>query len=112
MIITRTPFRISFFGGGTDYPAGYRGHSGSVLATTINQYCYISCRHALWQGFDTSITFLEAGLRTWSYRLKTANLAKGFLRNLRRFLGRFPGFLSPQHSARALGLYLLGAEYA
>jgi D-glycero-alpha-D-manno-heptose-7-phosphate kinase len=44
MIITRTPFRISFFGGGTDYPGWYRDHGGSVLATTIDKYCYISCR--------------------------------------------------------------------
>lgn len=44
MIITRTPFRISFFGGGTDYPQWYREHGGAVLATTINKYCYISCR--------------------------------------------------------------------
>ena len=44
MIITRTPFRISFFGGGTDYPDWYREHSGAVLATTIDKYCYISCR--------------------------------------------------------------------
>jgi D-glycero-alpha-D-manno-heptose-7-phosphate kinase len=45
MIITRTPFRISFFGGGTDYPAWYQEHGGMVLATTIDKYCYISCRH-------------------------------------------------------------------
>jgi D-glycero-alpha-D-manno-heptose-7-phosphate kinase len=45
MIITRTPFRISFFGGGTDYPAWYREHGGAVLATTIDKYCYISCRY-------------------------------------------------------------------
>ena len=45
MIITRTPFRISFFGGGTDYPKWYRGHGGAVLATTIDKYCYITCRH-------------------------------------------------------------------
>jgi D-glycero-alpha-D-manno-heptose-7-phosphate kinase len=45
MIISRTPFRISFFGGGTDYPAWYRQHGGSVLATTIDKYCYISCRY-------------------------------------------------------------------
>ncbi|MBI3611414.1 MAG: kinase [Nitrospirae bacterium] len=45
MIISRTPFRISFFGGGTDYPAWYRNHGGTVLATTINKYCYISCRY-------------------------------------------------------------------
>ena len=45
MIISRTPYRISFFGGGTDYPAWYRNHGGSVLATTINKYCYITCRY-------------------------------------------------------------------
>lgn len=45
MIITRTPFRISFFGGGTDYPIWYREHIGSVLSTTINKYCYINCRY-------------------------------------------------------------------
>jgi D-glycero-alpha-D-manno-heptose-7-phosphate kinase len=44
MIITRTPFRVSFFGGGTDYPGWFRSHGGAVLATTINKYCYISCR--------------------------------------------------------------------
>lgn len=45
MIITRTPFRVSFFGGGTDYPPWFRENSGAVLATTIDKYCYISCRH-------------------------------------------------------------------
>jgi D-glycero-alpha-D-manno-heptose-7-phosphate kinase len=44
MIITRTPFRISFFGGGTDYPKWYEKHGGSVLSTTIDKYCYITCR--------------------------------------------------------------------
>ncbi len=45
MIITRTPFRISFFGGGTDYPAWFQEHGGTVLATSIDKYCYITCRH-------------------------------------------------------------------
>lgn len=44
MIISRTPFRISFFGGGTDYPAWYRAHGGRVLGTTIDKYCYITLR--------------------------------------------------------------------
>lgn len=44
MIISRTPYRISFFGGGTDYPAWYREHGGAVLSTTINHYCYLTCR--------------------------------------------------------------------
>ncbi len=45
MIISRTPFRISFFGGGTDYPVWYRDNCGAVLATTIDKYCYITCRY-------------------------------------------------------------------
>ena len=44
MIITRTPFRISFFGGGTDFPAWYRENGGAVLSTTIDKYCYVHCR--------------------------------------------------------------------
>ena len=45
MIITKTPFRISFFGGGTDYPDYYHEHGGSVLSTTIDKYCCIACRY-------------------------------------------------------------------
>lgn len=45
MVITRTPFRISFFGGGTDYPDWYRKNGGSVISTTIDKYCYITCRN-------------------------------------------------------------------
>ncbi|MBF0619952.1 MAG: kinase, partial [Candidatus Omnitrophica bacterium] len=45
MIISRTPFRISFFGGGTDYPAWFKDQPGAVLATTIDKYCYITARY-------------------------------------------------------------------
>ena len=45
MIISRTPYRISFFGGGTDYPTWYLKHGGQVLSTTIDKYLYISCRY-------------------------------------------------------------------
>lgn len=45
MIISKTPFRISFFGGGTDYPAWYEQHGGAVLSTTIDKYCYITVRY-------------------------------------------------------------------
>lgn len=44
MIISRTPYRISFFGGGTDYPDWYLKEGGAALSTTIDKYCYISCR--------------------------------------------------------------------
>jgi len=44
MIITKTPYRISFFGGGSDYPEWYKKFGGSVLSTTIDKFIYISCR--------------------------------------------------------------------
>ena len=44
MIITRTPYRISFFGGGSDYEEWYSRHGGAVLSTTIDKHCYISLR--------------------------------------------------------------------
>jgi len=44
MIITRTPLRISFFGGGTDYPVWFRENGGAVLSTAIDKCCYITCR--------------------------------------------------------------------
>ncbi len=45
MIIAQVPFRMSFFGGGTDFPAFYNKHSGRVISTTIDKYCYVSVRH-------------------------------------------------------------------
>jgi len=44
MIITKTPYRISFFGGGSDYPSWYKKNGGAVLSTTIDKHVYISCR--------------------------------------------------------------------
>lgn len=45
MIISRTPYRLSFFGGGTDYPQWSCREEGAVLSTTIDKYCYVSCRY-------------------------------------------------------------------
>jgi D-glycero-alpha-D-manno-heptose-7-phosphate kinase len=45
MIISRTPYRISLFGGGTDFPAWYLRHGGSVVASSIDKYCYLTCRY-------------------------------------------------------------------
>lgn len=45
MIITRTPLRVSFFGGGTDYPVWYEKYGGAVLSTAIDKYCYITIRN-------------------------------------------------------------------
>jgi D-glycero-alpha-D-manno-heptose-7-phosphate kinase len=44
VIVVRAPFRVSFFGGGTDYPVWFHEQPGAVLATTIDKYCYISVR--------------------------------------------------------------------
>ncbi len=45
MAISRTPYRVSFFGGGTDYPSWFQRHGGSVLSMAVNKYCYVSGRH-------------------------------------------------------------------
>ncbi len=55
LIISRTPVRISFFGGGTDYPAFYQEHQGAVLGTTIDQYTYISVKTLKSSFFDHTI---------------------------------------------------------
>ncbi len=45
MIITKTPFRMSFFGGGTDMPAFFNEHGGAVISTSFDKYCYVNARH-------------------------------------------------------------------
>ena len=45
MVITQTPFRMSFFGGGTDFPGFYKEHGGAVISTTFDKYCYVNVRH-------------------------------------------------------------------
>ncbi len=45
MVITQTPFRMSFFGGGTDFESFFRENGGAVLSTTIDKYCYVNVRH-------------------------------------------------------------------
>lgn len=45
MIITKTPFRMSFFGGGTDIPSFFNEYGGSVISTTFDKYAYVNVRH-------------------------------------------------------------------
>lgn len=45
MIITKTPFRMSFFGGGTDMPTFFNEYGGAVISTTFDKYCYVNVRH-------------------------------------------------------------------
>ena len=51
MIVVRTPLRISFLGGGTDFPEYYREHSGAVLSTAIDKYIYVIVK----QRFDHKV---------------------------------------------------------
>lgn len=61
MIITRTPFRISFAGGGSDLPDFYEQYGGCVLSTSINRYCYISI-HPYFNEQDTMLKYSESEL--------------------------------------------------
>lgn len=67
MIISRTPFRVSFFGGGTDFPEYYREHGGAVLVTAIDKYCYLAVhslgpffRHRIRVSYSQTETVLHA----------------------------------------------------
>lgn len=58
MIITKTPFRMSFFGGGTDMPDFFNEHGGAVLSTTFDKYCYVNVRHLpRFFDFKTHLTY-------------------------------------------------------
>lgn len=65
MITTKTPFRISFFGGGTDIPAWFKEEGGQVLSTSIDKYCYVTVRD-LPPFFDHSIRLAYSRLETVS----------------------------------------------
>ena len=65
MIITRTPFRVSFFGGGTDIPDWFTHEGGQVLSTTIDKYCYVTAR-PLPAYFDHSIRLAYSRIETVS----------------------------------------------
>ncbi len=58
MIITQVPFRVSFFGGGTDFPAFYNEYGGKVISTSIDKYCYLNVRHLPpFFDYSTNITY-------------------------------------------------------
>lgn len=59
MIITRTPFRVSLIGGGTDIPAFYEKHLGAVVSFTINKYVYVSVNRRFENGFRVSYSQVE-----------------------------------------------------
>jgi D-glycero-alpha-D-manno-heptose-7-phosphate kinase len=105
MVISRTPFRISFFGGGTDFPQWYRQHGGLVISTTINKYCYLNVRY-LPPFFD------------YKYRIRYANqeyvnhideIAHPSVRECIRFSGITEG-LEVQHNADVPAMSGLGSS--
>ena len=65
MIITRTPYRVSFFGGGTDLPVWYKEYGGAVLTCTIDKYCYLCVRHMP--------AFLGSKYRVFWSKMETVN---------------------------------------
>ena len=67
MIITKTPFRMSFFGGGTDMASFYEEHRGAVLSTTFDKYCYVNIRH-LPRFFDYTSELVYANINQRRYR--------------------------------------------
>ncbi|MDD6135469.1 MAG: kinase [Selenomonadaceae bacterium] len=81
MIITKTPFRMSFFGGGTDMKEFYEQYGGAVLSTTFDKYCYVTVRH-LPRFFDYTSEFAYANIE----RVKEVEEIKHpLIRNLMKF---------------------------
>lgn len=82
MIITKTPFRMSFFGGGTDIPEFFNAEQGSVISTTFNKYVYVTVRHLpRFFDFTTELTYSKLERVT-----KIDNLQHPMVRNAMKFL--------------------------
>lgn len=82
MIITKTPFRMSFFGGGTDMESYFKEHGGAVLSTTFDKYCYVSVRH-LPPFFDYSTELCYSETEQVS---ETDNIRHPLIRNAMKML--------------------------
>lgn len=107
MIISRTPFRISFFGGGTDYPAWYRKHGGAVIATSINKYCYVTCRYlSPFFKYNYRIRYAKQ-----EHRKKVDQIRHPSVRECLKFLN-FDKGLEVQHNADLPAMAGLGSSSA
>lgn len=82
MIITKTPFRMSFFGGGTDLPEFFNEYGGSVLSTTFDKYCYVNVRH-LPHFFDWKTELTYSKMERVD---KTEDIQHPLIRNAMKFL--------------------------
>ena len=118
MIISRTPYRISFFGGGTDYPDWYLKRGGQVLSTTIDNYLYISCRY-LPPFFEHRLRLVYSQIEMCQH---SSELDHPSAREVMKFLGidnglelHYDGYLpgrSGLGSSSAFTVGLLNALYA
>lgn len=83
MIFTQTPFRLSFFGGGTDYEPFFAEHGGAVLSTTFNKYCYVEMRRLPpFFEYHTSVSYSKA-----EFVRKTEDIEHPLVRNCMLFTG-------------------------
>src|SRR4030095_4870938 len=83
MIISRTPYRVSFFGGGSDYPTWFEKNGGAVLAASIDKYCYLTCRY-LPPFFEHRIRVLYSKVETCQ---EAAEIQHPAVRGALQFLG-------------------------
>jgi D-glycero-alpha-D-manno-heptose-7-phosphate kinase len=107
MIISRTPFRLSFFGGASDYPTFYEEHGGAVLSTSINKYCYVNCRY-LPPFFDCNY---RIRYRKQEEVLRIEDIEHPTVRECLRFIGLKKG-VEIQHNADLPAMSGLGSSSA
>ena len=107
MIISRTPFRVSLFGGGTDFPAWYLEHGGLVVSATINKYCYLNVRY-LPQFFDYKYRIRYA---QQEYVSDVAEIKHPSVRECIRYMGISEG-LEVQHNSDVPAMSGLGSSSA
>lgn len=88
MIVTKTPYRISFFGGGTDYYAWYEEHGGEILSTSIDRYIYLTCRKIgpfhldyrnrfVWKIMESTNSFNEIQNKAFKEALRLYDIPQG-----------------------------------
>ncbi len=91
MIISQTPVRMSFFGGGTDFPEFYKEHSGAVISTTFNKYCHVIVRPLPEKLFDYKTKLMYAQIEEVS---SVDDIKHPAIRNAMKWLGLERVFLN------------------
>jgi D-glycero-alpha-D-manno-heptose-7-phosphate kinase len=107
MIICRTPLRISFFGGGTDYPVWYKKNKGSVISTSINKYIYVTCRYLPhFFNYNYRIRYTEQ-----EHVKRVSQIKHPSVRECLKYL-KFKGGLEMQHNADIPAMSGMGSSSA